>query len=197
MLKKALLDLKTEVIKRTINQNRTLRSFNIMLKEKYGNESIVGCELGVSTGINAKELLDDLNIKKLYLVDCYLPYKEIGNFGNIIANGYQYERALKRLKRYKGKIEFIIEKSVDAYKFIPDNLDFIYIDSDHTYDTTKKEIEIYYPKTKDNGVFGGHDFASPYFGLIDAVNEMRKKIGCKLNGYNLDWWYEFKEHKTK
>jgi len=31
--------------------------------------------------------------------------------------------------------------------------------------------------------------------LIDAIKEMSKKFGCKLDGYNTDWWFINHQHR--
>ena len=43
---------------------------------KSNNKNLVIAEIGVKRGINAKKMLDMMSIKKLYLVDPYLPYEE-------------------------------------------------------------------------------------------------------------------------
>lgn len=49
-------------------------------------------------------------------------------------------------------------------------LDFIYIDAEHDYGSVKKQILDWWPKIRQNGVIGGHDYALP--GVIKAVDEI-------------------------
>ena len=37
------------------------------------------------------------------------------------------------------------------------SLDFIFIDADHTYESVKKDIELWTPKVKHEGIILGHD----------------------------------------
>src|SRR6056297_2247811 len=37
--------------------------------------------------------------------------------------------------------------------------DWIYIDTDHSYETTKEELFKYAPKVKDHGIIAGHDYS--------------------------------------
>ena len=49
------------------------------IRSSYRNKNdLVGCEIGVGRGHNAKNILTKLNCKKLYLIDPYLPYIENG-----------------------------------------------------------------------------------------------------------------------
>jgi hypothetical protein len=59
--------------------------------------------------------------------------------------------------------------------------DFVYIDSEHTYEPTKRDIAQWWPKVKVGGVFAGHDYKNKSgvdklgghfkWGVIEAVNE--------------------------
>jgi hypothetical protein len=52
------------------------------------------------------------------------------------------------------------------------SLDVIYIDSIHTYEVTKKNIELWVPKVKLGGIISGHDYYEPkWSGVVRAVNE--------------------------
>jgi hypothetical protein len=51
-------------------------------------------------------------------------------------------------------------------------LDAIYIDSIHTYESTKRDINLWMPKVKLNGLIAGHDYFAPkWAGVVQAVNE--------------------------
>lgn len=71
-------------------------------------------------------------------------------------------------------LEVIPQSSTKASKlFNGDSLDFIYLDSSHTYSDTKKEIKGWYGKLKDNGILAGHDMTSEENpGVAQAVKEM-------------------------
>lgn len=45
-----------------------------------------------------------------------------------------------------------------ALNFPNDSIDFVFIDSDHAYESVKKDIETWYDKVKPGGILGGHDF---------------------------------------
>lgn len=151
-----------------------------------GCKDLVGCEIGVYLGENAKVILRNLPIRKLYLIDPYEPYYE---YGELIedSNDETFEKARKRLKRFKGKIEFIRKKSVDAANSVPNNLDFVYLDGNHEYEHLKRDIECYLPKVKKGGVLGGHDI-NFFTGVFKAVSELAVLKGFEVNVEREDWW---------
>ncbi len=68
--------------------------------------------------------------------------------------------------------------STEVGKGYDDNYcDWVYIDTNHNYKTTKDELELYSKKVKSNGIIAGHDFTKSNFigtlrfGVIEAVNE--------------------------
>lgn len=56
-------------------------------------------------------------------------------------------------------------------------IDWIYIDTDHSYETTRDELRLYASKVKDGGIIAGHDYVkgnwiTTYrYGVIEAVHE--------------------------
>ena len=107
---------------------------------------MVGVEIGVWEGMNAKSILDNLSMKTLYLVDPYDTYTEDGKTRDRVGLRIKKNMMKRTLNGYKDKIVNIYEPSDIAIDRIPDNLDFVYIDGNHTYEYVKKDIELYYPK---------------------------------------------------
>ena len=61
---------------------------------------------------------------------------------------------------------------VEAAALYPDGwFDWVFIDDDHTYETTKANIDAWLPKVKPGGTFGGHDFDNGFPGVDRAVRE--------------------------
>lgn len=159
------------------------------------NKNLVGCEIGVAEGFNAKDILDNLDIKCLYLVDPY-HYSRIDKSGvwNTPEEAENRRKAGEaNLKPYKN-IAWIRKKSSSVKKLPP--LDFVYIDGDHTYNAVKSDIKKYYKFVKKGGLVAGHDYnEGKTDGVIPAVNEFVKKYNLDLNikkesGRNRnDWWF--------
>jgi hypothetical protein len=152
----------------------------------------VGVEIGVYEGDHALNILTHLNIKRLYLIDPYKGYEEYAHDGigkDVKDWDSLYNRVLRKLKPYGNKSLLIRKTSDEALADIPDNLDFVYIDGNHSYEFVKADITNYYPKIKKGGVIGGHDFVPGTFGVYQAVAEFEKTHNLKLQGESADWWF--------
>lgn len=134
---------------------------------------LVGCEIGVNSGHNAVEVLKNLDIKRLYLIDNYKNSPE------------QKEKMLDNLSPYIDKVRFIFKDSVRGVRQVKENLDFVYIDGDHTLSVVRSDINVYYPKVKSGGVMGGHDYYSNYPGVVRAVNEFVDREGLELMSFDV------------
>jgi len=152
--------------------------------KSMGGTQLVGVEIGVAEGVNAENILKTLSIARLFLIDPYIPYFD------------RYSRipepflplAKKRLEKYSDKIVFIKKPSKEAKKLVPNCLDFVYIDGNHSYDFVKEDIEMYYPKVRKGGVIGGHDFITAKIGVCRAVIEFVCEHELELHGVASDWW---------
>lgn len=141
----------------------------ITFVRKNFNYPLTGVEIGVEEGFNAKNILMVLDMKVLYLIDPKPRY-------------YNY------LSRYDDRIEPLELLSENAVKYIPEGLDFVYIDGDHSYKGVKSDIDLYYPKVRTGGVIGGHDFGITFLGVIDAVLDFVRDNDLKLYVEHADWW---------
>jgi SAM-dependent methyltransferase len=134
----------------------------------------IGVEVGVEVGNNA------LEISKYY------------NGKIICVDKWDNEESFIEAKRKLHGENFIIKKmlSIDAAKEFEDgSFDWIYIDGNHEYLSVKEDINVWYPKLRNGGIFSGHDYCNVVnFGVIKAVDEF-----AKLNNYEIelttdDWW---------
>lgn len=123
------------------------------IAEEMPNECNI-CEIGLADGDSmlylAKRLHQLGKSFKIYGVDSmdYGSFEQMKTiYTNIIKSG---------LGEY---IEIIPKESLIAADDFNDGyLDFVFIDSSHTYDGTKAEIKKWYSKVKDLGIMAGHDF---------------------------------------
>jgi hypothetical protein len=169
-IKNMIYEFYTKYGKRILPIRTFIRASTVVV-EKTGKKNLNCVEIGVDHGFNAKTMLETLSIKKLYLIDVKLKKK-----------------TRERLSKYKDKIKFIENYSDKAAPEIPNEQDFIYVDGGHDYDCVKKDIELYYPKVKNGGIFGGHDFDANHMDICRAVFEFVQKNNLKLYGKNSDWW---------
>lgn len=150
---------------------------------------LIGVEIGTLHGYNARNILDNLSIKKLYLIDPYELYPEYLDITSPFAF-WAGKVSEGKLEPFKDKIIRIKKKSEDAVNDVPDNLDFVYIDGNHAYLPVLRDLEDYWPKIKKGGVFGGHDYYNQGEArqVKRAVDEWVAKNKLKLYTAEVDWW---------
>lgn len=154
------------------------------LKTLIGKKDLIGAEIGVAKGINAKDILLNLDIQKLYLIDPYKMYTKVRVKGIPRNVKGLKQKAYTLLEIFEDKIVWIHEMSDVAYKQIKEKLDFVYIDANHTYDFVKSDLTIYRDMVKDNGLVAGHDYGDK---VKKAVDELVSKDKLKVE--KSDWWY--------
>lgn len=135
-------------------ENCKVVSNRINLLDYLPKESVCA-ELGVLRGEYTKEIISRTNPTELVLVDID------SDVENVI----------------KGDSVEVINTFEDNY------FDWVYIDTDHSYELTKKELEVCSRKVKNDGYIALHDYIwydyfnsilkedDIYFGVVKAVNE--------------------------
>lgn len=172
-------------------------STKLFMEHFKNRKLLVGAEIGVQRGFNARSILKALpQISFYYLIDPYITYHNLGNWYGVRDNGdttYSWlEIAEVVLEKFKNKIKFIRKMSEDAVDDIP-MLDFLYIDGNHDYEFVKKDVNLYWNKIKVGGIMAGHDFNASCCGVRPAVVEFCKENGLQLDGSLYDWWIIKKE----
>lgn len=151
----------------------------VFLKGSAHLDGFVGVEIGVAKGINAFNILRILPVKKLYLVDPYVPYLTKRGMVSVAYQNDIKSQAVEYLKHYSKQVEFIFDVSTVACLSIPDGLDFVYIDDGHDYKSVSNDLNCYYPKVKKGGFIGGHDYEplkhTSVNSVYDAVNDFKKQ----------------------
>ena len=148
-------------------------------KKNVDNKMLRGIEVGVSVGVNALSILNNLPVERLYLVDNYRDDPKHLLF------------VFKKLCPFLNNIKFLHMDSLFAVKLMKDNyFDFVYIDGGHSYEDVKDDIVAWYPKVKSGGVIGGHDFVWGHVGLCKAVVEFAFNNDLEVCAYGCDWWID-------
>lgn len=141
---------------------------------KLMGTDLIGAEVGVASGLNSNDMLMDWPMKTLYLVDVWQTIK--GQSGDASSgqewHDFNLESTKRLMKRHGKKAVFMKGKSVEIAPKIENNsLDFIYLDSDHSYDGVRADLLAWFHKVKTGGVIAGHDYLSRQYGVHRAVNE--------------------------
>lgn len=161
------------------------------LRERFEGAPLIGCEIGVWKGSNARKFFECLNLEKMFLIDPYLPYDD-GSLevkGCTLEDFLKIERNAKKLLGKWGKqAVWLRMSSFEAVTHVSNGLDFVYVDGNHNYEVVSKDLENYFPKLKKGGVLSGHDFACNYPGVVKAVLEFAEAKQLQLKGFNSDYW---------
>jgi predicted O-methyltransferase YrrM len=112
-----------------------------------------GVEVGVYEGVFSKCILEKTSIDELHGIDPWV--NTAGEFEEAT-----YKMAKTVLQPFGKRCMLHIAPSpVAAEMFDDESLDFVYIDGDHSYEATLKDIKAWTPKVKKGGIVAGHDYA--------------------------------------
>jgi predicted O-methyltransferase YrrM len=157
---------------------------------------LIGVEIGVCLGATTEAFLKLIpNIKKLYGVDNYPTFID-WNGGDFNKERQQLmkEHAVKRLEPFSDKLELCYESSVNfVNRFTEEEcLDFVFIDGDHSEESSFRDFTNFYPLIKSGGVFAGHDI-----GLAAVSNSLKRFFSkeqlMKIILVSNNSWYMIKE----
>lgn len=167
------------------------------LLELRGERNLVGVEVGVDKAANAEHMLQDLDIRQLILIDPWENAPDLGSgepgvFDDREKAKKAHQEAKRRLEPYQDKVAVIDQRieDIDLKPFPP--LDFVYIDGNHSEESTAAAIKKLAPLLKGGGLLAGHDYGAPG-GVKEAVDRL---IGDVNHAPDLapgepvreDWW---------
>lgn len=150
-------------------------------------------EIGVWKGHTSIVLLKYIpTIQQYHLVDPWENYEAYDESGDRKAGSdLSLARAIceDRLINYSRKLVWHQSCSVNAAKEFRDgSLDMAFIDANHDYNYVKQDIDVWWPKVREGGFLGGHDYHGEDFpGVCKAVNERFGYGGYRL-GPDAVWW---------
>lgn len=118
----------------------------------------VGAEIGTYQGEFAETLFETGWRGKIICVD---------NWSDIMDRYYTEQKT----RRFDAALFY--GDSLELSKLIADRcLDWIYIDTEHDYESIKRDYYAWYPKVRDGGVISGHDYGDNDFDVKRFVNEL-------------------------
>jgi len=153
-------------------------------------------EIGVANGEFAKTIV--LNKpKKLWLVDIWRHQNSAFSDGCKYGNDSNNVSDEKQERRYTAVCAMFSNYPVSilrmwshdaAGKIVDKSLDFIYLDANHSYEATSRDLNIWYPKLICGGWFCGHDF-NDFYGVKEAVLQFLQKRSLRLRIITKDGRY--------
>ena len=169
------------------------------------NRKSLAVEVGVHQGEYLFAMVNYCKQVKWFGVDPYSVYK---SFSDRFVMPPQeewnslYTNIMQKLSTHpdRHRIKLIRKKSADALIDTPNDLDFVYIDGDHTYEAVAEDIKLWEPKVRLGGIIGGHDYNKAkdryrkiFSGVIQAVDEYAKQHNLVVNESVPGNWYWVKK----
>lgn len=175
---------------------RIAKQFAKIVKQVTGAEPTHGTEVGIWAGDFSKCLLEVCPELYLTMVDAWQPYDD-SKLGRLPLDTLHdaLRTAAVNTAHVADRRTMIVCSSERAAAMVPDgSQDLVYIDACHKYEFVKQDWGLWFPKVKNGGVFGGHDYDGRgdrrgWFGVKRAVDEC-----CEKNQYTATkdlgniWW---------
>lgn len=141
-------------------------------------EGSIGAELGVARGDFSKRMLQVVKPKRLYLVDAWRQQVS-GTVMDCVRTDdiheKRYQQVLRKVKRFRGDtdVRILRMQTIAAASRVADGeLDWLYIDADHSFDGVYGDLCAWYPKVTSGGIIAGHDFLPTYRGQRATLREL-------------------------
>lgn len=163
------------------------------------------CEVGVFAGDFAKAILCECRPASLVLIDTFtetmFSCDEHGGNPRTIS-GSDALLAAVGMRASNPAVEVIKSLSSEGIPRLDDDMDFIYIDADHSFEGCAADLESAWGKVKPGGLLGGHDYSlneeravdtSHYagFGVKAAVDGFCLSRGVELHAIAMDGYTSF------
>ena len=132
-------------------------------------------EIGSFAGESAQIFAESGKFNNIYCVDTWQNESKTEKRFDAISQIYH-----PIIKKYKGRSNSVVNKFSDGF------FDFVYIDADHSYESTLSDITNWRKKIKQNGIIAGHDFHLD--GVKKAVMEV---FGKPHNVFKDNSWIVF------
>ena len=164
-----IIHLRDELLQET----KVFSNRNVMLAKLPFPRTGICAEVGTSTGIFARQIINTLNPSELHVYDI-----DFSRFDKSILD-------IRGVQMHRGD-------SVSELERLPDNiLDFAYVDANHSYKSVRSEIAILKRKVKNGGYIMFNDYTRwsisevLSYGVLSAVNEFLTTNNLPLIGIAL------------
>lgn len=143
-------------------------------------QNAVVAELGVNRGDFSQKIWNIAQPAKFHIVDCWPNERYHSGLRAVVEGKFTDQIKDGRVEINYGLSTAVVSDFPDAY------FDWIYIDTDHSYEVTRDELEAYRTKMKPGGIIAGHDYIQGYwrdmvrYGVIEAVYEFCVKYNWEI-----------------
>lgn len=149
------------------------------LLELLPKNSVVA-EIGAAEGGFSEKILKISRPQKLHLIDMWSSKRYNKKLLNLVKKKFKEQIEEQLVEIDIGLSTEVVHNYEDYY------FDWIYIDTEHSYETTLAELNLYSRKVKNKGIIAGHDFVVGNwrdrikYGVIEAVYEF-----CVKNNWEI------------
>jgi hypothetical protein len=174
---------------------KNTRALLHFLHDRFGLDAeLRGTEVGVEQGVTSEQLLRLFPNLVLWMVDSW-------NGPDCRPRRFRVRKpiptgrvclleAIDRIAPY-GRGLIVRHASPRATPLVPDELDFVYVDGDHSYDAVAADLRAWWPKIRPGGVLCGDDYGgmgdkSSVFGVQQAVDEFAAQLEIAVGK---GWWH--------
>ena len=128
-----------------------------------------GVEVGVFRGDYSRHLLKTWAGVHLVGVDPYIRYPEsVYKDGCNVEDMEEMRDAVIAEFGAEKRYRLVLKPSLEAVEqFANESLDFVYLDSNHSYESGSADLAAWWPKVRVEGIMGGHDL----YGRHDRYQE--------------------------
>lgn len=159
-----------------------------MVVEKFDNAKFVeiGSWRGRSSVFMGVEIFNSKKNIEFFCVDTWKGSPEHVGM-DILNNDGLYKEFIQNIQPVSHIIKPIRMTSEEASKNFEDNsLDFVFIDAAHDYESVRNDINFWYPKVKEGGIIGGHDYPS-WEEVTRAVDDWSKENNKEIFSGEMCW----------
>jgi hypothetical protein len=166
----------------------------------------IGVEIGVFRGDFSQQILQAWTGKSLILLDPWRHLVEYLDSWNLSDEEMEenFKITVTKLTPYKGRVKILRMRSEEAVRAIDDaSCDFAYLDANHSYHATNRDLKLWFPKLRAGGLMCGHDYFDAIaddqlepilgtptvslpkerltsYGVKSAVDEFAQRINAKI-----------------
>lgn len=151
-----------------MDKRKSKKRWDVIIETMGRTGNFRAAEIGVEQGKTSKQLLANMPGLFLYLVDRWdvTPPGDTYFHGSRVMSRWDknqwqsiYSRMIQNVKPFRGRYEILKMDTVEASNRIQDDtLDWIFIDSDHSFEGVCRDIDAWIPKVMNGGVVFFHDW---------------------------------------
>jgi len=167
--------------------------FSSLIKEFNAQ---VTAEVGCGYGQHSKQILQDTNVSKHYMIDQYKFYpndtfsdgiKNIKSNQTVDEKFNDFSEMVKNeVAQFKERVQFIHKSSIEASHDISDNsLDAVFVDANHEFKYVLEDLYAWWPKVKSGGFMAGDDY---------CINDVKHAVNFFSNHKELEVYFRIKEN---